>query len=235
MDNEDWGLTWDECIERFQSHIIHGEELRRKSPKFYEQTWGGRVQLIDQLPDLIEVLEQLRDDPEIPEVGLITSHLTLRIWLRERGEFEVHITPIKKGTLFVGLSGYEDVAVSPENAVITIKHYLRQAKKFEGIHPYAEKDEIGEIEKRLETLPLEWVAPAALNQIFEKALKYGGQKYILEERGSLPLDTVKQMIDTFKEITYIVLKANDIAREKRSKLWLEQLTKMDKDENPDME
>jgi hypothetical protein len=234
MDNEDWGLTWDECIDRFQQHINYGEELKRKSSEIYEQSWRGTSQLNAQLPDLIEILEKLRDDPEIPEVGLIISHMTLRMWLRESSKFEVHIIPIKKGILYVGLSGYEDVAVSPEQAVVTIKHYLKEAQKFESVHHQTEKDEIGEIEKKLVTLPLEWVAPAALNQIFEKALKYGGHKYILKEKGSLPLDTVKQMIDTLEEITRIVLKANDVAREKRSKLWLEQLKKMDEDEKPDL-
>lgn len=122
MVNEDWGLTWEECIERYQQYINHGEELKRKPPEVYEQSWTA--QLIDQLIDLLEILQKLRDNPAIPEVGLLISHWTLRVWLRERGKFEVHITPIKKGILFVGLSGYEDVAIAAEKAIITIKHYL---------------------------------------------------------------------------------------------------------------
>jgi hypothetical protein len=217
--------SWDDCIKRYSEDIKHLEESKAKDPTWFEQTVGGRFNFIQLESNMLLLLEQLKADSEIPELERTISHITLRLWYPDIRAVEISVIPSEGSVLDIGINHLETVSVPLEIAVKTIKRFLKLIRdNFRQPNEIPRSIKIGEVEI-LKFLPLEWVHAGALEQIFELSLKYGRHEAdnILE---MTPKD-VKELVEAIDKIKHIVMKTWEIAREKRSQAWLEELEKDD--------
>lgn len=221
---EEGDFTWEDCIAVYSG-------LENDLAKFklglvdedtdYIATLNHRI---EQDRMMVKLIEQLRDDPEIPNLKRSISHLCLRLWHPDIKGAEVHIEPVKKDRLWIGFNQYEEVEVPLEVAAKTVKHFLKKITT-QQINRKLEKDETGEIESELKSLPLEWVHAAALIEIYAISLRHGQYTVNLEQDSDIPNHVLKQIAANMAEITKFVMKTWEIAREKRSQAWLEELEK----------
>src|SRR5689334_805993 len=117
FDNWD-GLSWEDCLDRFRSYERFLDQTKAENPLLYEKFVSDNPNSFLELNRvMVTVVENLHDDPDLPNLKRMVSHITLRLWLPDIPNLELHISPIEKDILWIGIGRFEVVAVQADKAV----------------------------------------------------------------------------------------------------------------------
>lgn len=136
MDDSWDGYTWEDCIERFLAQEKSLQQFKKDFPDKYETfVQGHDMSSFKRNRAMVTIIEQLRDDKEIPELRRSISHNFLRLWYPDKPQLVLVFEALEPDRTWIGLGKwiglgeyYEQVEVPLAQAVITIKRYLQRLK-----------------------------------------------------------------------------------------------------------